>query len=1125
MKVITPDELFDRCHEIAVSTGRGADLNMRMREIIVMACAGAAADGAAFGNVFSQVDRLCRAHGVAEADRREVQTARRHANSTEVLPTAELMYDLRAVCVFISAVFGADIPARLTAVIPRERRPHRPNDTVPAMSYIRCVTVGCDAGGITVTTDDDGGHTVRVSYGSVEHGTDMSYLQKLLRPGMQLNLLDCRTAGDVIVPGMIVVEPDYLTDISSVAACFTDYGRHPLTYTVNRMRKKASSQAITLGNLAGDILDGVINDDDFNLDDTFEDFRRHNATVFCGTGDTAPAELRAQARAQAANIKEAVGALFAADMNGRRPPFDISKVVVEPTFVCERLGIQGRVDLMTTDFKLLVEQKSGRNGKIESRAYNAAAPTGLSHLEPHYVQLLLYMGVLRYNFGLTDREVSSFLLYSRYPAADGLLYVNYYRALFNEAMALRNRIVAAELFMARGGVAAVLRHLSVDTLNERRVRNGFFERYIRPQIESVTAPLHAMPPLERAYFERMLTFVYREQLIAKTGGFEEMTRSAADLWNMPTCKKREMGNIITEMRVVENRAADDDGHAVETLTLSFPDQGEDFLPNFRRGDMVYVYACDGEPDVCRSLLHTATVERLGTAGVTVRLVNRQRNTSLFAGKTLAMEHAASDVGASAGIRALHAFVTAPEERRDLLLGQRVPQADNTLVLTRKYHDDYDDVVLAAVRSRDYYLLVGPPGTGKTSMALRFIVEEEIARGTQGVLLAAYTNRAVDEICTMLDGAGIAFLRVSSESSCDERFRDRLFDNAVGGLTSVDEMRTAIRSVPVIVGTTSMLQSRQGVFGLKHFSLAVIDEASQILEPSIVGILSARDDTGMCAIDRFILVGDNKQLPAVVQQDEADSRVTDPALHAIGLTDCRNSLFERLLNMERSRGRKDFIGLLRKQGRMHPDIARFANGMFYADEKLQPVPCPHQTETSLGYKLPSEDATDELLKAHRMIFIPAEDDDAGRLSDKVNATEAAIAADMARRIYRFYGERFDPDRTIGIIVPYRNQIAMIRRYLAECGIAALEKITIDTVERYQGSQRDVIIYSFTVHRRSQLAFLTANSFTENGRVIDRKLNVAVTRARRQMIITGNPALLGENDIFAALMRRCARPAAY
>ena len=103
--------------------------------------------------------------------------------------------------------------------------------------------------------------------------------------------------------------------------------------------------------------------------------------------------------------------------------------------------------------------------------------------------------------------------------------------------------------------------------------------------------------------------------------------------------------------------------------------------------------------------------------------------------------------------------------------------------------------------------------------------------------------------------------------------------------------------------------------------------------------------------------------------------------------------------------------------------------------------------------------------------------------------------------------------------------MIRREIALLNIPQLEAISIDTVERYQGSQRDVIIYSFTVQRPYQLDFLTASSFEEEDdehpsskHVIDRKLNVAMTRARKQLIMTGNAGLLSRNAIFSALIAR-------
>lgn len=93
--------------------------------------------------------------------------------------------------------------------------------------------------------------------------------------------------------------------------------------------------------------------------------------------------------------------------------------------------------------------------------------------------------------------------------------------------------------------------------------------------------------------------------------------------------------------------------------------------------------------------------------------------------------------------------------------------------------------------------------------------------------------------------------------------------------------------------------------------------------------------------------------------------------------------------------------------------------------------------------------------------------------------------------------------------------MIRKEISLTGIPELSEISIDTVERYQGSQRDVIIYSFTIQNLSQLNFLTANTFQEGEFTIDRKLNVAITRARKQLLLTGNPEILGANLTFLSL----------
>lgn len=1069
--MISVDELFGRCVELATSEPSAAS-NRFMHETLVLCCAGGMQSSEmAFGNLFSQVDYLTKHCGMTKGLRAAVQQMRRHSNHTEVLSQEEWMQDVRALALFISAVFKADIPDALVRLIPHHINSTKLFQAVNA-SYIRCIVTNYDEQNILADTVE--GEPIEVDY------TNHAYLIKILRKGMQLNLLDNHVDKSATVsqvtPGLIVVEPDFLLDISNIARCFQgNYGHHPLLYTTERLRPRGNSQAMLLGNFAGAALDDIIwEGNNYSLSNTMNTFFREQVLQFTTCEDFNSRQFIDDAQKQSNHIKETVNQLFDKD-------YDRSKALLEPSFVCERLGIQGRVDLMTSDMRLLVEQKSGKNYNLELNTQ------GIKHKEEHYVQLLLYYGILRYNFGRADNQVDIRLLYSRYPAAKGLLYVNFYRELFHEAIRLRNQIVATELLIAREGFGRILPLLRTDVVFKGVERDGYFHRYVEPSLSTLNAQLTILNPTERAYYERMLTFIYREQLLQKEGRQEGQGGAVSDLWNMPLTEKMETGNIILN------------GQLSATL-------------NFRRGDMVYVYNYEKEPDVRSAILYKGTIESISSKSIKVRYNDKQQGFDPMSQDKWAIEHAASDMNTTSAIKSLHQFITSNDRKRALLLGGRKPEADTSLRLSRSYHPDYDDVLLRAKQSRDYFLLIGPPGTGKTSMALRFMVEE--AEGD--LLLMSYTNRAVDEICAMLDDAGRDYLRIGNETSCDPRFKSHLLENKLSENAKLDDIRQYMETVSIVVGTTSMLQARPFIFQLKNFSLCIVDEASQILEPGLVGLLISD------SIKRFILIGDHKQLPAVVQQSEEESLVDHPLLTAIGITNCRQSLFERLLHWERHCQRSQFIGILRKQGRMHPDIAAFPNLMFYPNEQLEPVPLKHQTDTSLHYDLESNDVVDDLLKQNRLLFIHSENPQQNGItedtnfSDKTNPAEARIVADLLYRIHRFYGDSFNPDKTVGVIVPYRNQIAMIRQEIEKLKLHQLEQISIDTVERYQGSQRDVIIYSFTVSRPYQLDFLTSNCFIEEGRTIDRKLNVAITRARKQLIMTGNATLLCRNAIFKQLI---------
>ena len=1113
---LTATDLFDRVAKI-LDLPEDVAANRLMHDTLVLCCAEALRDEKmAFGNLFSQVDFLCKRFRVHLGDVVAIQKMRRDSNRRKPMAREDVLYGCRALSMFIAAVFETPIPSVLIGRIPPTNKPREGKDfAAERFECLRCIVDEFDDATIRVTVDDDEAETFVVDY-SADH---LRHLQPILRRDMQLNLLDAtfeKNETDRLVPKLIVVEPDYLLDISSIAACFQPIGHHPLGYTIRNIAPNANSQALLLGNFAGRALDDIINSDgDYDWRSTLRAHFRQQALDYCACDDLNRNEDFKQAAArQAANIVQIVNELFnthhptpnTRHLSPNTQQFNIQHSILEPSFVCERLGLQGRVDLMTTDFSLLVEQKSGKNFNIERGRPNEF---GSFQKEDHYVQLLLYYGILTQNFSLGTRKIDARLLYSKYPLPGGLVAVNFYQKLFHEAIALRNRIADIDFRLATEGFESILDDLNAETINEKHLSSTFFEQYIKPQTEAVTQPIHRLSPLEKSYVCRMLTFCYREQLASRLGNRQKPGDGVANLWNLPTAEKKELGNIFTDLQVIEKEKSDPD-RGFDLITLAVPEQGENFLPNFRAGDSVYLYAYnDGdEPDVRRSLLFRATLIDLRTDQLTVALRDGQKNPNILSMKEkFAIEHC--EIGGSAPMKAIAAFASAAPNRRALLLGQREPQIDTSVQLSRSYHPAYDDVLLKAKQAQDYFLLIGPPGTGKTSLALRFLVEEALASSPtthhpSSILLTAYTNRAVDEICDMLEDAHLDYMRIGRRYSCDPRFRHRLLQQTIGDQPQLSAIRQRLDEVRIVVGTTTSLQAQMSLFTLKNFSLLIVDEASQILEPQLIGLL--------CQVPKFILIGDHKQLPAVVQQSEAESEVTDEKLREIGLTNCRNSLFERLLNLHTPHSSLHTIGILRRQGRMHPDIAEWPNRMFYRREKLLPVPLPHQKEES---------------KEPRVVFIPSENSNSNTspsgggwegasFSDKVNPSEARIVASELQKIFEEYGADFNPDKTVGVIVPYRNQISMIRREIEALAIPELLKISIDTVERYQGSQRDVIIYSTTVTHRYQLDFLCANTFVEDDAVIDRKLNVALTRARRRMIITGHEPTLRQNPLYCDLL---------
>lgn len=1109
---MTADELYDRIEWLATATSVGAVEEMYMHETLVLACHEGLKDSKeAFGSLFAQVDHLCRKHHLSVADTIAVQGVRKQSTSgsNKDYDHTSWLYRCRALAIFVSAVMDTDVPSRVVARIPvtGEPKPKARHIDYRAVRAVVNGTADTASAMLEVHLENGEERTVRLD-------ADTLYILRIVREGMTLSLVDVHIEDDgTLSPRFVIIEPDYLLDISSLARCFTDHGHHPFEYLLNHLSPSANSQAILLGNYAGDVLDNLLraegsaheddNEEVTDTSDVWKDTLKHHFTEEALEYATCPdfdaKEYKQQCQAQAKNIEGIIKEI-------RHQGYD-DHILLEPTFLCPDLGIQGRVDMMSSDMGLLVEQKSGKNNNLEKKI---RSHHGVYQKEDHYVQLLLYYAVLHQNFGIPFGKTDIRLMYSRYPLPDGLLVVAYYQKLLKEAFMVRNRIVASEMFFAREGFTPrMLRALTPETLNEQKKNDRFYQQYIRPRHEELLTPLHHLTPLEEAYFCRMMSFIYREQAISRIGAQEGTTHGMADLWNMPVEEKEVQGEIAY-IEISEEEECHRDNEIFTFRLVGVTDNGL----NFRAGDSVLLYSKkedkrkkgDGIPATqsgCRgAFLFKGTIVSLSAESVKVQLMDPQPRTLFENRRTWVMEHSHSSSGTYAAMRAMYMLVTAPKERRELLLGLRKPEYDETVTLTASYHKNYDDVLLRVKQAKDYHLLVGPPGTGKTSMAMRFMIQEHLKDG-HTILLTSFTNRAIDEICEMLEDAGIDYLRIGGKYSCAEEHRSHLASEVFAAMGNLTDIRKYINDVSVVVATTSTLMAHQQILDMKQFSLTIVDEASQILEPNIIGLLSR--------LGKFVLIGDHKQLPAVVQQSEADSAVNDPLLLEIGLTNCRNSLFERLINTAPLAS-----STLHYHGRMHPDIAAWPSRMFYAKERLQPVMLPHQTEEHLAYNGEATDELDQLLNEHRMLFLDVRNKDAEgmNLDVKSNIAEARACADVVVRLMRL-GEVETSD--IGIIVPYRNQISMIRREIekrltetdrrsGESPEQLARNITIDTVERYQGSQRDVIIYSFTVSQRYQLEFLTQSTFMDHDTPIDRKLNVALTRARKQMILIGNKDLL-------------------
>ncbi len=435
----------------------------------------------------------------------------------------------------------------------------------------------------------------------------------------------------------------------------------------------------------------------------------------------------------------------------------------------------------------------------------------------------------------------------------------------------------------------------------------------------------------------------------------------------------------------------------------------------------------------------------------------------------------------------------------------------------------EEAVRDVMRAKDVLIVHGPPGTGKTTTLVEAICE--VLRREPQVMVCAQSNTAVDWICQQLAARGVSLLRIGNPSRVTEsmlahtyekrfeqhpdypalwqlrrtvrqlysmprRQRPEQFHQKIARLRErIDELEMRIRhslfdQSRVIAST--LTGAANPLLAGQHFHTLFIDEAAQALEAACW--------IAMLRTDRVILAGDHQQLPPTVKSPEAMKG---------GLA---RTLMEQVADEK-----PDVVRLLRVQYRMNEELMRFSSEWFYGGQLEAAPEVRHRSMVDdLGHPLEWID-TDRLTADYD---ISAHEQTVGTNYGRINKAEAALTLQALRSYvermgrHRIVEERVD----FGVISPYRAQVQYLRGLIRrdEFLRPLRSQITVNTVDAFQGQERDVIVVSMVrANEQGQIGFLTDL----------RRMNVAITRARYQLIILGSSSTLCRHRFYRKLYECC------
>lgn len=906
---------------------------------------------------------------------------------------------------------------------------------------------------------------------------------EFVRKGNLLNLIDFRrsqTKSGLIIShkdSLVIYEPDYLVDVTDIAECFTSDGFNVNIHFLKKFVRKPVGLPIVAGNLVNSIYDELIADRDVDFEDSYQRAMKIKPLQMFALASEDPELLKV--------LRTKVYTHF----NNLRAILDRQEneiFSVEPSFISAKFGLQGRLDLLKEytddeEKKDVVELKSGKAPSIDIFVRNASGQrirTGT--WENNLAQVTCYNLLLDSTF--PGRRGNSHILYSS-AAVHPLRDVPNIIFKKQEVLSARNRIVALECAISKNSFSII------DEINPNRF--GVRPSFIDPQLYDFAVLMSSVSKLEREYFNHFLGFVNREIETQKQGTYSENeSEGYSAMWKKTIFAKQQESRILSELELQPDECD------FANLHLTFKrTEFTNSVSSLRLGDMVIAYRAYEEHNPLRQQLIKASIRLIDKSRVRISVRNKLINRNLFLeNDNWVIESDYSDSLNKKQFYSLYEFLEAEKEKKELIFGLKSPRKRDWQ--EKEYpelNESQQILVNKAMASNDYFIVQGPPGTGKTSYMLRTLVSEIYYETRETILVLAYTNRAVDEIAESLrriDG-DFSFLRLGTKECTEEK--EELIAHLSESMT-LNELYKTIKRSRVVISTVSSVLTNPELMQIKTFDTVIVDEASQILEPQIVGILAK--------VNRFILIGDEKQLPAVVVQAVEFVEAHSRELKEIGLNRLSGSLFERLLGQCKKMEWSESYGMLDTQARMNEEIMNLANKFFYGNKlrQFQAIRTKELFGETVG-------ELQKQIKENSLLFIGTEKED----SFSLISSEAKAAANVVTQLVEILGERFDDD-SIGIISPFRASCAEIYRMLPE---EISEKILIDTVERFQGSEKEIIVLALPLRSSAQLENI--QSLVEiDGQIIDRKLNVAITRAKQRLIVIGNRGILSESAIYSELI---------